>query len=176
MRRIRKSTAAQDQQHPPAAAPAQHKQQQHHTAQQHRPKQQAQLPPWMLQQQAEAEAAAASGGRPVKAYKAVSKGDLLLPGGPAWSGLRRHVVAAGSDPSLPTLDCIVVVEGDNDQQAVGRAVNAPVSTEGGGDTAASLILSDQNRLRHVVHANLCSVHGWLSPGCCLGAIHMIPRH
>jgi hypothetical protein len=64
----------------------------------------------------------------VKAYKAVPKGDLLLPGGPAWSGLRRHVVAAGSDPSLPTLDCIVVVEGDNDQQAVCRAVNTHVST------------------------------------------------
>lgn len=94
--------------------------------QQQEPKQQQQqLPPWLLQQQAES---AASGGR-VKQYKPVPKGDLLLPGGPAWSGLRRHVVAAGADPSLPTLDCIVIVEGDNDQKAVCRAVNATVSRE-----------------------------------------------
>ena len=63
----------------------------------------------------------------MKQYKPVAKGDLLLPGGPAWSGLRRHVVAAGAAPGLPSLDCIVIVEGDNDQKAVGRAVNAPVS-------------------------------------------------
>ena len=62
----------------------------------------------------------------MKVYAPVSKGDLLLPGGPSWSGLRRHLVAAGDTPGLPTLQCIVIVEGDNDQQAVGRAVNAPV--------------------------------------------------
>ena len=66
-------------------------------------------------------------GRIPKQYKAVLKGDLSLPGGPLWSPLRRHVMAAGQDPMLPTLKCIILVEGDEDHRAVARAVNATVS-------------------------------------------------
>lgn len=61
-----------------------------------------------------------------KTFAPVMKGSLALPGGPAWSALRRHITAAGSVPGLPTLDAIVLVEGDEDQRAVARAVNAPV--------------------------------------------------
>jgi hypothetical protein len=71
-------------------------------------------------------AAAADAQRGRKQYKPVIKGDLALPGGPSWSALRRHVVAAGSQAGLPTLDSIILVEGDQDQRAVARAVNAPV--------------------------------------------------
>jgi hypothetical protein len=56
----------------------------------------------------------------------VLKGDLALPGGPQWSALRRHVHAAGANPGLPTIKAIVVVEGDEDQRALSKAVNAPV--------------------------------------------------
>jgi hypothetical protein len=56
----------------------------------------------------------------------VLKGDLQLPGGPHWSSLRRHISAAGADPSLPSLPHLIIVEGDQDQRAVARAVNAPV--------------------------------------------------
>lgn len=66
-------------------------------------------------------------GNSKKQYRPVYKGDLALPGGPAWSSLRRHIVAAGNNTDLPTLDCIVLLEGDQDQHAVARAVNAPVS-------------------------------------------------
>ncbi|GBF98635.1 hypothetical protein Rsub_10824 [Raphidocelis subcapitata] len=64
---------------------------------------------------------AAGGGLPP-----VLKGDLALPGGPQWSALRRHVHAAGSNPDLPTMKAVVIVEGDEDQRAVSKAVNAPV--------------------------------------------------
>ncbi|KAF8068452.1 DEAH4 [Scenedesmus sp. PABB004] len=77
--------------------------------------------PWMLD-----EAAAVASGAVAKAHRPVFKGDLALPGGPAWSALRRHVVAAGDAPGLPRLSCVVLVEGDQDQKAVARAVNAPV--------------------------------------------------
>ncbi|WIA10496.1 hypothetical protein OEZ85_010685 [Tetradesmus obliquus] len=70
--------------------------------------------------------AAADTGRGKKQYKPVLKGDLALPGGPSWSALRRHIVAAGSQAGLPTLHSIILVEGDQDQRAVARAVNAPV--------------------------------------------------
>jgi hypothetical protein len=76
--------------------------------------------------------AAADSERGKKQYKPVYKGDLALPGGPSWSALRRHVVAAGSQAGLPTLDSIILVEGDQDQRAVARAVNAPVSSSGFG--------------------------------------------
>eukprot|EP00878_Enallax_costatus_P015273 GHUV01015992.1.p1 GENE.GHUV01015992.1~~GHUV01015992.1.p1 ORF type:complete len:395 (+),score=115.46 GHUV01015992.1:409-1593(+) len=68
-------------------------------------------------------------GNSKKQYTPVYKGGLALPGGPAWSSLRRHIVAAGNTEGLPTLDCIVLVEGDQDQRAVARAVNAPVSKQ-----------------------------------------------
>jgi hypothetical protein len=74
--------------------------------------------------------AAADAERGKKQYKPVYKGDLALPGGPGWSALRRHVVAAGSQAGLPTLGSIILVEGDQDQRAVARAVNAPVSSSG----------------------------------------------
>jgi hypothetical protein len=81
----------------------------------------------------------------VKQYAPVPKGNLLLPGGPSWSSLRRHVVAAGSEPHLPTLDCIVIVEGDNDQRAVCRAVNAHVRTH------ANTLPSDLRPSTHCQH-------------------------
>eukprot|EP00775_Hariotina_reticulata_P007169 gene7169-7383_t len=62
-----------------------------------------------------------------KKYKPVDKGGVLLPGGPAWSALRRHIVPAGSTPTLPGLQQqLVIVEGDQDQRAVARAVNTVV--------------------------------------------------
>jgi len=126
VRRIRRVKPQADNQQqlqgPPALATQQHKRSQPKQQQQPQQQQQQQeLPPWLQQQQRDDAST-----RRVKSYKPVSKGDLLLPGGPSWSGLRRHVVAAGSDPHLPHLDCIVIVEGDKDQQAVSRAVNAPV--------------------------------------------------
>ncbi len=50
--------------------------------------------------------AAADAGRGKKQYKPVLKGDLALPGGPSWSALRRHIVAAGR--SIVTLARLTV--------------------------------------------------------------------
>jgi hypothetical protein len=90
----------------------------------------------------------------VKQYAPVPKGDLLLPGGPSWSSLRRHVVPAGSDPFLPTLDCIVLVEGDKDQEAVCRAVNAHVSATAPLSCSANTTLCCKHHMStHVVLGN-----------------------
>lgn len=61
----------------------------------------------------------------VKQYAPVKKGDLSLPGGPQWQGLRRRIKVADPKPQLPTVDALVVVEGPGDWAAVRRAVNVP---------------------------------------------------
>jgi len=67
---------------------------------------------------------------PSNQHPRVLKGDLALPGGPQWSALRRHVFAAGGNEKLPSLKAVIIVEGDQDQKAVSKAVNAAVRVLG----------------------------------------------
>ncbi|KAI8466147.1 MAG: hypothetical protein J3K34DRAFT_524753 [Monoraphidium minutum] len=120
----------------------------------------------------------------------VPKGDLDLPGGPQWSALRRHVFAAGSDPGLPTIKALVLVEGDQDQRALAKAVNAPVYVCGGTRVLRSharqelealaglgrplLVLTDPDERGRELRGHLDSVIGPLiaaagPPGCLLHA-------
>jgi 5S rRNA maturation endonuclease (ribonuclease M5) len=75
-------------------------------------------------------AAAPAAGRPADAAPAAgttggAPGELQLPGGPQWSGLRRRVWQRSDRPGLPLVDALIVVEGEADARALGAAVSAP---------------------------------------------------
>jgi len=74
-------------------------------------------------------AAAPAAGRPADAAAAGTTGgapgELQLPGGPQWSGLRRRVWQRSDRPGLPRVDALIIVEGEADARALGDAVSAP---------------------------------------------------